>query len=64
MENTIIRGLTENISQENYRWSIIDNILSPLKLSNFMGLYFDDQDVLSKYIEIYHLDLTYLMIDH
>ena len=34
---------------KNYQ-SIIDNIISPLELSNFM-VEADDQDVLSKYIE-------------
>ena len=55
-------GLTENISQENYRWNIIDNILSPLKLSNFM-VEADDQDVLSKYIEIYGPNIN-MMVDY
>ena len=55
-------GLTENISKENYRWNIIDNIISPLELSNFM-VEADDQDVLSKYIEIYGPNIN-MMVDH
>ena len=55
-------GLTENMSKENYRWNIIDNIISPLELSNFM-VEADDQDVLSKYIEIYGPNIN-MMVDH
>ncbi len=50
------------MSKENYRWNIIDNIISPLELSNFM-VEADDQDVLSKYIEIYGPNIN-MMVDH
>ena len=45
-------GLTENISQENYRWQALEGIIAGLDISKtiFEG---DDQDVLSKLIEIY-----------
>ena len=45
-------GLTENIDKKDYRWNIIDKIISPLALTQFM-VEADDQDVMSKYIEIY-----------
>jgi len=55
-------GLTENIKKEDYRWQIIDKVISPLKLEQFM-VEADDQDVLSKYIEIYGPNVN-MMIDH
>ena len=42
-------GLTENLDKKNYRWNIIDKIISPLELNQFM-VEADDQDVLSKYL--------------
>ena len=54
-------GLTENMNKENYRWNIIDRIISPLKLSQFM-VEADDQDVFCKYIEIYGPNVN-MMID-
>ena len=44
-------GLTENIDRSGYRWHLIDKLISPLKLEQFM-VEADDQDVLSKYIEM------------
>ena len=55
-------GLTENLNKENFRWNIIDKIISPLKLSEFM-VEADDQDVLCKYIEMYGPNIN-MMIDH
>ena len=55
-------GLTENIKKEDYRWHIIDKVISPLKLEQFM-VEADDQDVLSRYIEIYGPNVN-MMIDH
>ena len=55
-------GLTENMNKENYRWNIIDKIISPLKLSQFM-VEADDQDVFCKYIEIYGPNIN-MMIDY
>ena len=55
-------GLTENMNKENYRWNIIDRIISPLKLSQFM-VEADDQDVFCKYIEIYGPNIN-MMIDY
>jgi len=55
-------GLTENLDKKNYRWNIIDKIISPLELNQFM-VEADDQDVLSKYIEIYGPGIN-MMIDH
>lgn len=55
-------GLTENIEKKDYRWNIIDKIISPLELNQFM-VEADDQDVLSKYIEIYGPGIN-MMIDY
>ncbi len=55
-------GLTENINKQDYRWDIIDSIISPLHLSEFM-VEADDQDVFCKYIEIYGPNIN-MMIDH
>ena len=55
-------GLTENVEKKNYRWNIIDKIISPLELNQFM-VEADDQDVLSKYIEIYGPGIN-MMIDY
>ena len=56
-------GLTENMNKENYRWNIIDRIISPLKLSQFM-VEADDQDVFCKYIEIYGPNIKFLWAIH
>ena len=55
-------GLTENIDEKDHRWHIIDKVISPLNLDQFM-VEADDQDVLSKYIEIYGPNVN-MMIDH
>ena len=55
-------GLTENIDKKDYRWNIIDKIISPLDLNQFM-VESDDQDVLSKYIEIYGPGIN-MMVDY
>jgi phosphosulfolactate synthase (CoM biosynthesis protein A) len=55
-------GLTENIDEKDHRWYIIDKVISPLNLDQFM-VEADDQDVLSKYIEIYGPNVN-MMIDH
>ena len=55
-------GLTENIDKQDYRWHIIDKVISPLNVTQFM-VEADDQDVLSKYIEIYGPNVN-MMVDH
>ena len=55
-------GLTENLEKKNYRWNVIDKIISPLHLNQFM-VEADDQDVLSKYIEIYGPGIN-MMVDY
>ena len=55
-------GLTENLDREEFRWRLIDRIISPLELNQFM-VEADDQDVLSKYIEIYGPNIN-MMIDY
>ena len=55
-------GLTENMKEEKFRWNIIDKIISPLNLYQFM-VEADDQDVLCKYIEIYGPNIN-MMIDY
>ena len=55
-------GLTENIDRIDYRWQVIDKVISPLNLDQFI-VEADDQDVLSKYIEIYGPDVN-MMVDH
>ena len=44
-------GITENWRRQIW-WQLIDRLLSPLALSQFM-VEADDQDVLSKYIDIW-----------
>ena len=55
-------GLTENLDKIDYRWTVIDSIISPLELSQFI-VEADNQDILSKYIEIYGPKIN-MMIDH
>ena len=55
-------GLTENIDRTGYRWHVIDKLISPLKLEQFM-VEADDQDVLSKYIEMFGPGIN-MMVDH
>ena len=55
-------GLTENIDEKGYRWQVIDNLISPLKLEQFM-VEADDQDVFSKYIEMYGPGIN-MMVDY
>ena len=55
-------GLTENLAKKDYRWNIIDKIISPLELTQFM-VEADDQDILSKYIEIYGPGIN-MMVDY
>lgn len=55
-------GLTENVDSRDYRWQIIDKVISPLNLEQFM-VEADDQDVLSRYIEIYGPNVN-MMVDH
>ena len=55
-------GLTENINKKDYRWNIIDRLISPLELTQFM-VEADDQDVFSKYIEIYGPGIN-MMVDY
>ena len=55
-------GLTANVGKESYKWSIIDKLISPLEQNQFM-VESDDQDVLSKYIEVYGPNIN-MMIDH
>ena len=55
-------GRKENIDKKDYRWNIIDKIISPLDLNQFM-VEADDQDVLSKYIEIYGPGIN-MMVDY
>ena len=55
-------GLTENLDKKDYRWNVIDKIISPLELNQFM-VEADDQDVLSKYIDIYGPGIN-MMVDH
>ena len=54
-------GLTENVEKNKYRWNIIDKILSPLKLSQFI-VEADEQDVMCKYIEIFGPNIN-MMVD-
>ena len=60
--HAICAGLTENIDRSGYRWHVIDKLISPLKLEQFM-VEADDQDVLSKYIEIFGPGIN-MMVDH
>tara|TARA_A100001388_G_C28698855_1_gene465088 strand:+ start:98 stop:892 length:795 start_codon:yes stop_codon:yes gene_type:complete len=55
-------GITENLERDKFRWQLIDRLLSPLALSQFM-VEADDQDVLSKYIEIYGPNIN-MMVDY
>ena len=55
-------GITENLEKDKFRWQLIDRLLSPLALSQFM-VEADDQDVLSKYIEIYGPNIN-MMVDY
>ena len=55
-------GLTENIDRSGYRWHVIDKLISPLKLEQFM-VEADDQDVLSKYIVMFGPGIN-MMVDH
>ena len=55
-------GLTENLDKKDYRWNVIDKIISPLHLNQFM-VEADDQDVLSKYIEFYGPGIN-MMVDY
>ena len=55
-------GLTENIDETDYRWHVIDKLISPLKLEQFM-VEADDQDVFSKYIEMFGPGIN-MMVDH
>jgi len=45
-------GITENLERDKFRWQLIDWVLSPLALSQFM-VEADEEEVLSKSIEIY-----------
>ena len=60
--NSIVNEKNQNLDKKNYRWNIIDKIISPLELNQFM-VEADDQDVLSKYIEIYGPNIN-MMVDH
>ena len=51
-----------NLDKKDFRCSVIDSIISPLELSQYI-LEADDQDILSKYIEIYGPKIN-MMIDH
>ena len=55
-------GLTENVKKNKYRWNVIDKILSPLNLSEFI-VEADDQDVMCKYIEIFGPNIN-MMVDY
>ena len=55
-------GLTENIDETDYRWHLIDILISPLKLEQFM-VEADDQDVFSEYIEMFGPGIN-MMGDH
>ena len=55
-------GLSENMGSEPIQWPVIDSIISHMDLKDFM-VEADDQDILSKYIEIYGPNIN-MMVDH
>ena len=48
----VMSSMTENLDKIDYRWSVIDSIISPLELSQFI-VEADNQDILSKYMYKY-----------